>query len=125
MQEGSHNIAIGVGAGPSSNNPDLSNRLYIDVNTTFPFGNGNPLIYGEFDNELIRINGLLEVTETLLVSESVTHQDTTTLENILQLKPLDASMITLNACNSGEVFYGDDDEFYVCKAGSWKQIVTN
>jgi len=31
----------------------------------------------------------------------------------------------MNACNSGELFHGDDDEFYVCKAGTWSQIVTN
>jgi len=120
-ETGYYNVAIGSGAGPSSNNTNQSHRLYIDVDLTFPFGgNDTPLIYGEFDNDLIRINGTFDVTGTATV------KDTTTLENILQLKPLDTSMITPSTvCNSGQVFYGDDDEFYVCKAGSWKQIVTN
>jgi len=119
-QGGSNNIAIGNGSGPTQNNMYQSKRLYIDINDSFPKGNDNPLIYGEFDNDLIRINGTFDVTGTATV------KDTTTLENILQLKPLDTSMITPSTvCNSGQVIYGDDDQFYVCKAGSWKQIVTN
>jgi len=56
---GNRNICIGRSAGPSLT-PSLlhaSNRLYIDVNRT-----NQPLIYGEFDNRLIRINGNLNVT---------------------------------------------------------------
>jgi len=62
---GDNNIAIGKGAGPSQANTTQSNRLYIDINTSVPTGgNDNPLIYGEFDNDLIRINGTLHITET-------------------------------------------------------------
>lgn len=66
---GSNNIAIGRGAGPTAANITQSNRLYIDVITSpifgNDFGNDDPLIYGEFDNDFIRINGTFEVTAGL------------------------------------------------------------
>jgi hypothetical protein len=50
----SNNVFIGYQAGANETN---SNRLYIDNNNT-----ASPLIYGEFDNDLVRINGALDVT---------------------------------------------------------------
>ena len=50
-KEGS--VFIGASAGYNENN---SNRLYIE-NTT----SASPLIYGEFDNDLLRVNGDVEV----------------------------------------------------------------
>ncbi len=50
---GSSNVFIGNGAGRSEGN---SNRLYIANSSTT-----SPLIYGEFDNEIIGINGNLGV----------------------------------------------------------------
>jgi len=48
---------------------------------------------------LLELNGTFDVTGTATV------KDTTTLENILQLKPLDTNMITPSTvCNSGQVF---------------------
>lgn len=55
------NVALGAGAGPPAQNTALSMRLYIDVDTFFT-GNPDPLIYGEFDNNLVRINGTFEAT---------------------------------------------------------------
>ena len=55
---GDRNICIGRSSGPSSANSNFSDRLYIDV-----IGTDDPLIYGEFDNNLIRINGSLDVTD--------------------------------------------------------------
>jgi len=52
----SGNIHIGTGAGM---NTWRSNTLVIDNSTT-----ASPLIYGEFDNNLIKINGSLQVTGT-------------------------------------------------------------
>lgn len=64
-QSGSNIVAIGNGAGPSANNTNLSNRLYINAESNSSvFGNDNPLIYGEFDNDLVRINGTLHISET-------------------------------------------------------------
>gem|GEM_PF-2896038 len=51
---GYRNIFIGHGAGDASGN--VSNRLFIDMAPS-----SFPLIYGEFDNELLRINGTLDI----------------------------------------------------------------
>ncbi len=56
--EGDRNIFIGYRAGYNEN--VNSNRLYIDNSDT-----RNPLIYGEFDNNLLKINGDLEIEEDL------------------------------------------------------------
>ena len=57
MTTGTDNIFIGYQAGYSETG---SNKLYIDNSNTT-----TPLIYGEFDNDLVRINGDLEVTGKL------------------------------------------------------------
>lgn len=54
--KGGSNIAIGNYSGPEKSEGHYSNRLYIDVERS-----NNPLIYGEFDNDLIRINGTLQM----------------------------------------------------------------
>lgn len=53
------NICIGSNSGPA-NLQSLSNRLFVDV-----VPSDDPLIYGEFDNDFIRINGTFEVTAGL------------------------------------------------------------
>lgn len=53
-QTGSHNVFLGWDAGPATTDPqnNESHRLYINnENGTFP------LIYGEFDNDIVKING--------------------------------------------------------------------
>lgn len=63
-QTGSSNIFIGYKTGYYETG---SNKLYIDNSDTT-----TPLIYGEFDNSKIKINGNLEVTGTItLVSSSL------------------------------------------------------
>ncbi|MFK5981408.1 MAG: hypothetical protein QM499_00720, partial [Flavobacteriaceae bacterium] len=57
---GSSNVALGHRAGYYETN---SNRLYIENSAS-----STPLIYGEFDNDLIRINGDFEVEKTTDVS---------------------------------------------------------
>ncbi len=68
--DGNNNVAIGLGAGYSnvsgSNNIFLGvqagynetgrNKLYIENSNS-----ATPLIYGEFDNDLLRINGTLDI----------------------------------------------------------------
>lgn len=70
LTEGSSNTVLGVNAGNSLNlgsgnvlvganvNPgsDVSNRLYVNNG-----GGDNPLVYGEFDNDYLQINGELNV----------------------------------------------------------------
>lgn len=56
---GSRNVFLGYQAGYNERNTD--NKLYIANDST-----SNPLIYGEFDNRLLRINGDLEVTGNII-----------------------------------------------------------
>jgi hypothetical protein len=56
---GSNNIYIGFEAG-GTNNLSENDKLYINNNKSI-----NPLIYGEFDTGLVRINGTLDVTEKI------------------------------------------------------------
>lgn len=74
LSDGSFNVFIGSQAGTSTTtgvcsvflgyqsgfNETGSNKLYISNSDT-----SSPLIYGEFDNTLVRINGDLEVTGTI------------------------------------------------------------
>ncbi|MEM9887457.1 MAG: tail fiber protein [Bacteroidota bacterium] len=55
FNNGSNNVFIGNNAGSAQTNDN--NKLFIDNSDT-----SAPLIYGEFDNNLVRINGDLEVT---------------------------------------------------------------
>jgi hypothetical protein len=55
---GQYNVFLGYGAGA---NETGSNKLYID-NCYTVAGCTDPLIYGEFDNRLVRIDGTIETT---------------------------------------------------------------
>ncbi|MBK8504993.1 MAG: tail fiber domain-containing protein [Saprospiraceae bacterium] len=55
---GSKNVCLGYRAGPQLSSGNVSNRLYIDVEI-----DNAPLIYGEFDNNLVQINGRLTTGE--------------------------------------------------------------
>jgi hypothetical protein len=75
-EEGSHNTIIGANAGSGSGAHNISGSVFLGYSAGF-FENGNnklyientlsssPLIYGEFDNDLVKINGDLEVTGAL------------------------------------------------------------
>ena len=54
---GSGNVFLGYSAGFQENG---SNRLYIENSAANP---SNALIYGEFDNDLLRVNGELNINE--------------------------------------------------------------
>jgi hypothetical protein len=87
---GSSNIFIGYQAGQNETN---SNRLYIDNSNTT-----TPLIYGEFDNDRVRINGTLEIPS---VSVPATASSTGT---------------------AGRIVW-DADYIYICTAtDTWKRV---
>ena len=65
IKKGDKNVILGQGAGPTNDNDSLSNKLYIDYEET-----NAPLIYGEFENDLIRINGDLDVSGNIDLSPS-------------------------------------------------------
>jgi hypothetical protein len=67
---GHRNVSIGFESGPTSENDSSSYRLYMDVETS-----DDPLIYGEFDNDFVRINGTFEVTAGLSNPSSETIKD--------------------------------------------------
>jgi len=56
---GNANIFIGHEAAANATG---SNKLYIDNND-----GANPLIYGEFDNDLLRVNGTLNITDNTTI----------------------------------------------------------
>lgn len=60
---GSYVVCIGNNAGPKAN---VSNRLYVNVGRS-----NDPLIYGEFDDNFVRINGTFEVTAGLTNPSSI------------------------------------------------------
>ena len=64
---GAGNVFIGFEAGYFSND---SNELYIDNSSTF-----NPLIYGDFDSNLVEINGTLDVKGPIWQRGAVLHAD--------------------------------------------------
>ena len=53
---GSRNICLGYASGPTTQ-VHISNRLYIDIKES-----DSPLIYGEFENDFVKINGTLEAS---------------------------------------------------------------
>jgi len=59
---GSGNVLLGNHAGYFSSSSTLNNKLYIENSAS-----ATPLIYGEFDTNLARINGNFEVTGTVNV----------------------------------------------------------
>ena len=65
---GARNVCIGYEAGPTTN---VSDRLYIDNQRS-----ALPLIYGEFDNNIVTINGALGVTQDLSITEASDHAST-------------------------------------------------
>ncbi|MBQ4821715.1 tail fiber domain-containing protein [Aquimarina sp. MMG016] len=57
LNNGDRNIFIGNEAGSQETG---SNKLYVESSNST-----SPLIYGEFDNDMLRVNGDFEVTETV------------------------------------------------------------
>lgn len=97
---GSNNIFIGNEAGHSESGSD---KLYIEnTNSTAP------LIYGEFNNDLIRINGTLHISETAKLTPLATPPTCTSAEEGLLY--FDETSKTLNVCKGSM---------------GWKEVLTN
>lgn len=117
---GDDNIMIGHDAGGQDNSN--SNRLYIDNTNT-----NDPLIYGEFDNDLLRINGKLNVTDELTATDRIVIYDDADFENNISLTADGVSLIEMSFSDAtnglsglfklfdGDLFFinlltGDDDD---------------
>lgn len=97
---GSYNIFLGYGAGESETG---SQKLYIESSNS-----SAPLIYGEFDNDYIKINGDFETTGTA------------TIGDVLHLTPTASAP---SSPSEGDIYVdSDDDHIYCFLGGSWKQL---
>jgi len=97
---GSNNIFIGNQAGYSESG---SNKLYIEGSNS-----NSPLIYGEFDNDLVKVNGTLHISETA------------------KLTPL-SSPPTCTSAEEGLLYFNVNNRtLQVCKGSlGWKEVLTN
>ncbi len=85
---GNGNVAIGTNAGGSSTSNSKNNGIFIGINSGFNESNDNrlyiensnstnPLIYGEFDTDILRVNGTLQVNNPLITGYSFPNEDGT------------------------------------------------
>ena len=63
---GSYNVAIGYQSGPGFGSVNVDSTLYIDVQRT-----NLPLIYGQFNKRIVRINGEFEVAGPVFGGSSI------------------------------------------------------
>lgn len=98
--DGHQNVYIGYLAG-SSIGPDESNRLVIETGDQ-----ENPLIYGEFDNDLLRVNGTLHISETA------------------KLEPQSIAP-TCGSDEMGSMYADTQGVLYFCNGTSWRSVQLN
>ena len=94
LDSGNGNVLIGYAAGQSLT--DESNQLHINNSIA---SSGAPLIYGEFDNQYVKINGSLEVTSSGKIG--------TTLEVVGDIISTNDEDITLMPDGLGHVVMGN------------------
>lgn len=117
-QTGSNNTIIGTEAGNGSSNHNKSGNVFLGYQAGFSetasnklyIENSNaasPLIYGEFDNDYIKINGDFETTGKA------------TINDVLHLTPLASAPTT---ANNGDIYVGTDNHIYCYLGSEWKQL---
>jgi hypothetical protein len=105
---GTYNVFIGNDAG---NGAAGSNKLYIDNSNT-----SSPLIYGEFDTNLVRVNGRLQVTSSCDITGSLTLRSDLTMATTSSTIPAgSAPEGTIRLFNSASVY-----RIYVYLNGGWR-----
>ncbi|MCE7991050.1 MAG: hypothetical protein HEP71_03685 [Roseivirga sp.] len=111
-EAGNLNVFLGARAGFSEMG---SERLYIENSDSV-----SPLIYGEFDNDLVRVNGDLDVTGEITIGGNEIDRDST---NELQILTISKDTIFLS--NGGyAILPGDDFGSHVAETnldlnGNW------
>ncbi len=95
---GSYNVFIGSHAGEGIA-PQEDFKLVIESD---PNQQGYPLIYGEFDQNSLTINGSLHISE------------------LLQLTP--QSQPTCDATSIGTIYLDPSENLFLCKSNGWKEI---
>jgi len=103
---GSHNIYIGSYAGNNGGIADAADdyKLWIE---TDPMQQDDPLIYGEFDNDYLKINGTLHIKE------------------IVKLEPQLTTPTTCDPQSMGTMYTDTNGILYFCDGTSWKTIQLN
>ena len=99
LTTGGYNVLIGYKAGDTLTTE--SNKLYIANNT------GTPLIYGEFDNQLVKVNGDLSATTTTIPACTTT---------VAPLKFLTGAKLTTAVTGAMEFEY--DNLYFTITSGS-------
>ena len=113
---GARNVMIGYRAG--LNSTTVSNSVFIGSEAGFSesrdqtliienTGSSNPLIYGEFDNDFLRINGCAEVTGKLKLGDDA--------------KPDETGMIRWNATREDFEGFNGNDWVSFTGGGIWGQ----
>ena len=114
---GSSNVFIGFESGKTETG---SNKLFIENSDS-----SDPLIYGEFDNDLLRINGDFEVSNSSNLVVSTSYNSTEgygklTVEDIIKIKPRSLPPTTPD---KGEIYYdSDDDLIYYWNGTNWVSL---
>lgn len=114
---GNGNVMLGYFAGV---NESGSNRLYIDNNAT-----STPLIYGEFDNDKLIVNGSLSVEESSNEIMSTSYNTTdnygeVTIKDVMTLTP---RSLPPSSPSKGMIYYdSDDDLIYYWNGSAWTSL---
>ncbi len=113
---GSHNVFIGYQAGKEGN---VSNRLIIENSAST-----TPLIYGEFDNDLLRFNGRVGVNTSPHASAMM---DISSKEKGLLIPRMAAAeRYAINNPATGLMVYDlTTNSFWYYYNGAWSEMVTD
>lgn len=121
LTQGSSNIFLGYRAGYAENG---SNKLYIENSNAT-----TPLIYGEFDNDLLRVNGTLNISSDYALgaveadsSAVVDIQSTTKGFLIPRMTTIQRDKIN-NAATGLLVFDTDTESFWFKTRAIWIELV--
>lgn len=99
--DGDQNIYIGYRAGDGIDS-DQSYRLVIESDNQ-----NNPLIYGEFDNDLLRVNGTLHISQ------------------MAKLEPQFTAPIICGSDGMGTLYVDTRGVLYFCDGTRWKTVQLN
>ena len=114
-RQGDRNICLGYNAGPSVEDSVKSDKLYIDIERT-----SDPLIYGEFDNNLVKVNGIFNMHN---VSNSISLMRIS--NNSTGNSEFDGLQIGIDGDNAGRLSLMENEDLYFQTNSSTKMTLKN